>query len=97
VDDPNVQLHKYFPHGHKKDILITTRHQDVVRLTQEENSDNIAELDPQEAYQLLLKSARLEDKLDHVEDAAAKVLLRVRRVSSPWLHCPYEPIQPASL
>lgn len=80
VENPEVQLHEYFPQSSKYDILITTRHREIVSLATGRDSDcNLGEMDPREALELLLEAARVQkNTLLSAEETMAKELLQVQ-------------------
>jgi hypothetical protein len=86
ADDPEIELHDFFPRSIESDILITTRHRDVVRLAQGPNSDyNLSGMGPDEARQLLVKAARSDEStLSDEEMEAIGSLIQVYCVL--WLH-----------
>lgn len=77
VDNPEVQVHEYFPRSGYS-ILITTKHNEIVRLAQGEGARcRVGELDPKQALTLLMKAAGNKDKLPESECVAAESLLQV--------------------
>jgi hypothetical protein len=82
ADNPGVQLHDFVPQGLKCDILITTRHRDVVRLAEGPKSDcNLSGMGLDEAQHLMIVSAR-SDKSDLSDDEKGAVasLVQVRQI-----------------
>jgi hypothetical protein len=79
ADDPGVQLYKFFPQSSEINILITTRHRDLVLLAQGSHSDyNISGMELYEAQQLMLKTARSNVAvLSEKEKAVAALLVQV--------------------
>lgn len=81
VDDPDSErwIHEYFPRKRAYDILITTRHENMVRLGKgEESYCQIVELSLHVAIELLLETARLPNcVLQDAEYLAATRLLQV--------------------
>jgi hypothetical protein len=78
ADDPHVQLHKFFPQSPETDILITTRHRDLVLLAQGSNSDyNISAMNADDAQELLTRAARSGGDLKDEEREAAALLVQV--------------------
>ncbi|KAF8598779.1 TPR-like protein [Ceratobasidium sp. AG-I] len=58
ADDPNLNLHDFFPECAHGDILITTRNQQMVgHMTGPESSSRVGGMRPDDALQLLLKSS----------------------------------------
>ncbi|KAF8594220.1 TPR-like protein, partial [Ceratobasidium sp. AG-I] len=58
ADDPNLNLHDFFPECAHGDILITTRNQQMVaHTTGPESSSRVGGMRPDDALQLLLKSS----------------------------------------
>ncbi|KAF8597409.1 FabD/lysophospholipase-like protein [Ceratobasidium sp. AG-I] len=63
ADDPNLNLHDFFPECAHGDILITTRNQQMVTHTTEPESDyRVGGMKPDDALQLFLKTSRADDK-----------------------------------
>jgi hypothetical protein len=79
ADNPDVRLHEYFPQSSESDILVTTRHSDLVLLAQGSHSNyRISGMKSDEAQQLLLKTARSNlAALPEEERAAAALLVQV--------------------
>jgi hypothetical protein len=79
ADDPDVQLHDFVPQGHECDVLITTRHRDMVRLAEGSHSDyNLSGMNPNEARRLLIKAARSDESaLSGDEIGAVESLVQV--------------------
>lgn len=79
VDDPEVQIHNYFPRGDRYSVLITTRHEMVVRLARDKGARcQISELDSNDGRRLLLDAAGLSaDGLQDSENSAATTILKV--------------------
>lgn len=79
VDDPEVPVTEYFPRDGKYDVILTTRHEAVVRLARGKDSDcEIAHMDSNEAFELLLRTARLQNRaIQLTEKMAAIGLLQV--------------------
>ncbi|KAG8736677.1 hypothetical protein FRC10_009055, partial [Ceratobasidium sp. 414] len=75
--DPSLDIASFFPRGNHGSILVTTRVSYMRLLAQGPSSDcNVSSMDPEEAAELLLKTARLEDKtLQESERDAAMDLL----------------------
>jgi hypothetical protein len=80
ADDPDLNLLSFIPQGSHGSVLITTRLRGLALLGQGPNSDcNVGGMDPQEALELLLKKARMQDQvLEQKEIEAAKDLVKVR-------------------
>ncbi|KAF8598774.1 FabD lysophospholipase-like protein [Ceratobasidium sp. AG-I] len=67
ADDPNLNLHDFFPECAHGDILITTRNQQMVTHTTEPESDcRVGGMKPDDALQLLLKTSRADDNEDTI-------------------------------
>jgi hypothetical protein len=79
ADAPSLDLHRYFPNCNHGSILITTRLHDMALLAQGPDSEcNISGMSPQEALELLLKTARRQGQsLSESEMGAATGLLKV--------------------
>jgi hypothetical protein len=88
ADDPDMNLPIFIPQGSHGRILITTRIRDLTLLGHGPNSKcNIGEMDPREALELLLKTARTEYHVLSVQDKeSASELVKV---SFSWLSVLY--------
>ncbi|KAG9085699.1 hypothetical protein FRC06_003491, partial [Ceratobasidium sp. 370] len=79
ADDPKLHVQDFFPLGDYGSILVTTRIPDLVLLARGLDSDSgVSSMEPGEAMELLLKTARIQDKqLPDLEFQAATHLLEV--------------------
>jgi hypothetical protein len=78
ADGRDIQLHKYFPQGSKMNILITTRHRDLVLLAQDSNSDYyISGMDSSEAQELLVKATKSSEYIKDEEKEVVALLVQV--------------------
>jgi hypothetical protein len=76
TDDPSVRLHEFFPQRSEIDVLVTTRHRDLVLLAQGSNSDfNISGMDSDEALQLLRITSRSNSAVMPEEEKDVAALL----------------------
>jgi hypothetical protein len=80
ADDPLFNIGDFFPPGNYGSILVTTRISDLAHLARGPDSDfGVASMEPKEALELLLKTARMRDEqLPGVERKEAIGLLEVR-------------------
>ncbi|KAG9120847.1 hypothetical protein FRC07_003496 [Ceratobasidium sp. 392] len=78
ADDPSLDIRNFFPSGDHGSILVTTRISQLALLAQgSEPEGNVLSMDPGEALELLLKTARLRDaELSEDERNAAISLLQ---------------------
>ncbi|KAF8606254.1 FabD/lysophospholipase-like protein, partial [Ceratobasidium sp. AG-I] len=78
ADDPEIDLRTYFPKGTHGNILITTRNRDLGLLACGNSATcEISGMEPEEALQLLLKTARMQgDTLPTEEKEAASEILQ---------------------
>ncbi|KAF8600038.1 TPR-like protein [Ceratobasidium sp. AG-I] len=78
ADDPEIDLHTYFPKSTHGNILITTRNRDLGLLTFGDSATcEISGMEPREALQLLQKTAQIQDdSLSTGEKEAASELLK---------------------
>lgn len=79
ADSPEIDLRDYFPKGSHGNILITTRNRDLGFLACGDSATcEISGMESEEALQLLLKTARMqEDILSLEEKEAASKLVKV--------------------
>jgi hypothetical protein len=79
ADDPSLKIKDFFPPGDHGSILITTRLQSLAMFARGPHSDYaVSSMKPEEAMELLLKTARVEDtSLSGVEHKEAVQLLEV--------------------
>jgi hypothetical protein len=79
ADDFDVQQQDFIHYGPKSDVLITTRQPDgVVRLAKGCSCWNLSGMDSDEAQQLLIRSARLdESSLSDDEEGTVAPLVEV--------------------
>lgn len=82
VEGPKVQVEMYYPQNARFDVLITTRHQEIVSLARGQHSScKIEGMDEEceEALDLLLEASNLrKDALQTSEITEANDLLKVR-------------------
>jgi hypothetical protein len=80
ADDPFLEISDFFPSGNSGSILITSRVADMALLARGPSSDcNVSSMEPEDALELLLKSARMQDEpLVEAERDVAIQLLKVR-------------------
>ncbi|KAF8595353.1 FabD/lysophospholipase-like protein [Ceratobasidium sp. AG-I] len=70
ADNPNLNLHEYFPQCAHGDIIITTRNQQVINhATGPESYCRVGGMRPEDALQLLLKSSGADDNEETVSIA----------------------------
>ncbi|KAF8594387.1 hypothetical protein BDV93DRAFT_515829 [Ceratobasidium sp. AG-I] len=74
ADDPDLNLHEFFPSCDHGDILITTRNQQVVNhATEPESYCRVGGMPPDDALELLLKSSG-SDRIEQTVSAAKKLV-----------------------
>ncbi|KAG9073867.1 hypothetical protein FS749_014606, partial [Ceratobasidium sp. UAMH 11750] len=72
ADDPDLGLPEFLPEGSHGCVLITTRLRSLALLGQGPGSDcNVGGMDGEEAVELLLKKARMQDQVLSVEEVEA--------------------------
>lgn len=82
ADDPDLQLHDFFPPCAHGDILLTTRNQHMASYTTgPESFCYVGEMRPDDALELLLKTSGFDDKEEDVN--IAKALAKVRHDPDP--------------
>ncbi|KAF8596373.1 FabD/lysophospholipase-like protein [Ceratobasidium sp. AG-I] len=87
ADDPNLNLHNFFPECAHGDILITTRNQQMVaHTTGPESSSRVGGMRPDDALQLLLKSSG--DNSNEETITIAKKLVEVCVIAHIVSHLP---------
>ncbi|KAG9122699.1 hypothetical protein FRC07_000800 [Ceratobasidium sp. 392] len=77
ADDPDLNLPGFIPPGSHGSVLITTRLRSLALLGQGPDSDcNVSRMDTEEAVELLVKKARMQDQVLSTEEveAAAKLV-----------------------
>jgi predicted acylesterase/phospholipase RssA len=93
ADDSSLDISDFFPAGNHGSILITTRMADLALLARGPESDcNVTSMEPGEALELLLKTARMQEELlGEAEREAAIHLLEVCvcTVSLPYIGVPF--------
>ncbi|KAG9093064.1 hypothetical protein FRC06_011684, partial [Ceratobasidium sp. 370] len=76
ADDPALRLTEFFPGSPRCNILITSRHRDLVLLARGPRSDHhISGMSPEESQELLLKTARVQYEELHDTDREAAAAL----------------------
>jgi hypothetical protein len=79
ADDPELDLHEFFPECAHGDILITTRNQQVINhATGPESYSCVGGMQPEDALELLLKTSGVDIKEESVN--VAKKLVEVRSI-----------------
>ncbi|KAG9090155.1 hypothetical protein FS749_000785 [Ceratobasidium sp. UAMH 11750] len=66
TDDPSLNITDFFPRGDHGSILITTRASEITLLARGPSSDcviGVSSMNPEDAAELLLRAARMEDKM----------------------------------
>ncbi|KAF8706822.1 Patatin-like phospholipase, partial [Rhizoctonia solani] len=78
ADNPSVSIRDYIPRGNHGSVIITTRLSGMATLARGQNSEcNISSMDPEDALNLLLKCARLNDqKLSPKEEGSSRELVK---------------------
>ncbi|KAF8756479.1 Patatin-like phospholipase [Rhizoctonia solani] len=78
ADNPSVLIRDYIPRGNHGSVIITTRLSGMATLARGQNSEcNISSMDPEDALNLLLKCARLNDqKLSPKEEESSRELVK---------------------
>ncbi|QRV95837.1 kinesin light chain [Ceratobasidium sp. AG-Ba] len=77
ADDPKVDIRQYFPTGDTGSILVTTRIDQYALLSQGPKSEHmVSSMRPDEAMELLLRTAKIEahDLTTEVHEAAVRLL-----------------------
>lgn len=79
ADDPNLNIHEFFPGCAHGDILITTRNQQMAAHTiSPESFCRVGEMRPDDAVQLLVKTSGSDNKEENAN--IAKTLAEVRKI-----------------